>query len=52
MVFVILLGILCIGGLATGSITKGMISGGLGLLISFIGFQAVTSVERFAFGSL
>jgi TctA family transporter len=52
MVFLILLGITFIAVLGEGSMLKGLISGGLGLLISFIGWQAVTSVARFTFGSL
>lgn len=52
MVFIILLGLSFIGVLATGSMIKGLISGGLGLLISFIGFQAITAVPRFTFDSL
>lgn len=52
MVFLILLGITFIAVLGEGSMLKGLISGGLGLLISFIGWQAVTAVSRFTFGSL
>ncbi|MFC1907310.1 tripartite tricarboxylate transporter permease [Chloroflexota bacterium] len=52
MVFLILLGITFIAVLGEGTMLKGLISGGLGLLISFIGWQAVTSVQRFTFGSL
>ena len=51
MVFVILLGLLFVAVLAGRSVVKGLISGALGLLISFIGFQVVTGVSRFTFGS-
>ncbi|MBI2831876.1 MAG: tripartite tricarboxylate transporter permease [Chloroflexi bacterium] len=51
MVFVILLGITFIGVLGTGSTLKGLISGGIGLLISFIGYQASTGASRFTFGA-
>ncbi len=50
MVLIILLGIAFIAVLGSGSMVKGLISGGLGLLISFIGYQAVTGVPRFSFG--
>lgn len=52
MVFLILLGISFIGVLGTGSMLKGLISGGLGLLISFIGYQAITAIPRFTLGSM
>lgn len=52
MVFIILLGLTFIGVLATGSMIKGLLSGGVGLMISFIGFQPTTGAERFLFGSL
>ena len=52
MVFIILLGLSFISVLSAGSMIKGLVSGGLGLLIAFIGFQAVTGVSRFTFGSL
>ena len=52
MVFIILLGLACIGVLASGSMIKGLLSGAIGLLISFIGFQDTTGVARFTFGSL
>jgi putative tricarboxylic transport membrane protein len=51
MVFMILLGLAFIGILTTGSRIKGLISGGLGLIISFIGYQSVTAVPRFTFGT-
>jgi len=51
MVFVILLGISFIAVLAERSMTKGLLSGALGLLISLIGYQPVTGIPRFTFGS-
>lgn len=52
MVFIILMGIAFVGVLSSGSMTKGLISGGLGLMISFIGFQPKTGIPRFTFGSV
>ena len=52
MVFMILLGIAFVGVLSAGSMIKGLISGGVGLLISFIGYHATTAVQRFTFGSV
>jgi TctA family transporter len=52
LVFLILLGISFISVLGSGSMVKGLISGGIGLLISLVGFQPITSVPRFTFGSL
>lgn len=52
LVFIILLGISFIAVLEAGSTIKGIISGGLGLLIAFVGFQAGSGVARFTFGSL
>ncbi len=51
MVFMILMGISFIAVLSRGSPLKGLISGALGLLISFVGFQIVTGLSRFTFGS-
>ncbi|MBI4185933.1 MAG: tripartite tricarboxylate transporter permease [Chloroflexi bacterium] len=51
MVFVILLGLSCIGILTVGSPLKGIISGGLGLMISLVGYQAISGVPRFTFGN-
>jgi putative tricarboxylic transport membrane protein len=47
----VVLGISFIGVLGSGSVTKGFISGLLGILISLIGFQASTGMSRFTFGS-
>ncbi|MFH0914789.1 MAG: tripartite tricarboxylate transporter permease, partial [Chloroflexota bacterium] len=52
MVFLMLLGISFIAVLTSGSTLKGLISGGVGLLISLIGFQPLTAIPRFTFGSL
>ncbi|MBI4286343.1 MAG: tripartite tricarboxylate transporter permease [Chloroflexi bacterium] len=51
MVFLILMGLTFIGVLGTGAMIKGLISGGVGLLISFIGYQSITGMQRFTFGS-
>ena len=51
MTFIILLGLVFMGVLTGRSPTKGLISGGLGLLISFIGYQARTGAGRFTFGT-
>jgi len=50
MVFVILLGISFISVLGKGTMLKGLISGGLGLILSFIGYHVITGVTRFTFG--
>jgi len=49
---IVLMGIAYIGVLASGSPIKGLISGGLGLAISFIGYQQVSGLMRFTFGSV
>ncbi len=49
MVFIILMGIVFIAVLGRGSMVKGLISGGLGLVVSFIGLQVVTGAPRFTF---
>ena len=51
MVFLVVLGLAFMAILARGSIIKGLISGGLGLLFAFVGIQAITCVPRFTFGS-
>lgn len=51
MVFVILVGIAFIAVLSKGSMVKGVISGISGLLLSMIGCQAATGLERFTFDS-
>jgi TctA family transporter len=52
MVFIILMGLAFMGFLTKESMIKGLISGGLGLLISLIGMQAKTGETRFTFGSV
>ncbi len=52
MVFIILMGLSFIAVLGRGSPMKGLISGGLGLMIAFIGYQAGTGESRFTFDSL
>lgn len=52
MVFIILLGLSFIVVLGKGSIVKGLIGGFLGMVLSLFGYQALTGVERFTFGSL
>lgn len=48
---VALLGISCIAGIGGGSITKSLISGTIGLLISLIGLDPQTGFRRFTFGT-
>ena len=50
MVFVILIGLAFISVLGKGSRLKGLISGGVGLLISSVGLATVTGEPRFTFG--
>lgn len=52
MVCLIVLGLSFLAVLSRESMLKGLISGGLGLMISLIGFQANTGLARFTFGSL
>lgn len=47
---VVLLGILFISVLGRGSMIKGLISGGLGMMFSFVGYQLVTGAPRGTFG--
>jgi putative tricarboxylic transport membrane protein len=51
MALMVLLGISFLAALTGGSVIKGIISGMLGLLISFVGFHYVTGVHRFSFGT-
>jgi putative tricarboxylic transport membrane protein len=51
MAILVLLGISFLAALTGGSIAKGIISGMLGLLISFIGYHSITGVHRFSFGT-
>lgn len=47
-----LLGISTIGIVSSGSVTKGLLSGLLGLMLSFVGYDSITGTPRFTFGSL
>lgn len=49
--FVMVLGLSFIAALAGRSKIKGLISGGLGIFLSLIGFHPVSAVPRFTFGS-
>lgn len=44
-------GLSIIAVVSMGNVLKGLISGGVGLLISFIGWEGAVSVSRFAFGT-
>ena len=46
-----ILGLSVIAGLSGGSLLKGVIAAGLGLIIAFIGSDPVSGVSRFTFGS-
>jgi len=50
--FFILLGITLVATLSRGSLVKGLISGGFGLLLAFVGFDRITGTFRFIFGTL
>lgn len=52
MFMVVLLGLSFLAIIAVGSRIKGMISGLLGILFALIGFQGLTGVSRFTFGSM
>ena len=47
-----LLGVAAIGILSAGSVTRGLLSGLLGLMISFIGYDPITGTPRFTGGLL
>jgi putative tricarboxylic transport membrane protein len=51
MAMLVLLGISFLAALTGGSVIKGLISGMVGLLISFVGYHYVTGVHRFSFGT-
>ena len=51
MAALVLLGIAFMGALATGSVTKGILSGMLGLMLSFVGYHSMTGIHRFSYGS-
>ena len=47
-----LLGVLAIGVLTTDSVTRGLLSGLIGLMLSFIGYDPITGTARFTGGSI
>jgi len=49
---IIFMALIFIGVLGRGSMVKGLISGGIGLFLAFVGYQSLTGVARFSFGSL
>lgn len=51
MAALVLLGLSFLGVLSSGSFTKGIISGMLGLMISFIGYHSITGIHRFSYGT-
>lgn len=51
MFLLVLLGISFMAALGSGTMVKGFIAGFLGIVISFVGFQAVTGAARFTFGT-
>jgi TctA family transporter len=51
MAMLVLLGISLLAALTGGSVTRGLISGALGLLLSLVGYHSVTGVHRFSFGT-
>jgi TctA family transporter len=51
MALLVLLGISFLAALTGSSVTKGIISGMLGLLLSFVGYHSITGVHRFSFGT-
>jgi TctA family transporter len=51
MAVLVLLGISFLAVLTGGSAVKGMLSGMLGLLLSFVGYHSITGVHRFTFGT-
>lgn len=50
--FLAMLAIVLIGQMRAASVTKGLLSGCLGLMISFVGYDPITGVQRFSFGIL
>ena len=47
-----LLGITFVASLSGGAILKGLITGGLGLLLATVGLDAISGIQRFTFGNL
>jgi putative tricarboxylic transport membrane protein len=52
MVFIILIGLAFLGVMGRGSMLKGLISGGIGLLLSCFGLATATGEPRFTFGNV
>ena len=52
MVFMILLGLSFVAILSRGSMVKGLISGGVGMLIAYIGYEELLGTTRFTFHTL
>jgi putative tricarboxylic transport membrane protein len=50
MAMLVLLGISFLAALTGTSVVRGIISGMVGLLLSFVGYHAITGVNRFSFG--
>jgi putative tricarboxylic transport membrane protein len=51
MAMLVLVGISFLAALTGGSVIKGLMSGMVGLLISFVGYHYITGVHRFSFGT-
>jgi len=51
MAALVLLGISFLAALSGGSVTKGIVAGMLGLLLSLIGYHSITGIHRFSFGT-
>ena len=52
MVFMILMGLSFIAVLSRGSMLKGLIAGGIGLMLSFVGLHVITGIPRFTLGTI
>ena len=51
MVFLILMGLIFIAVLGRGSMAKGLMAGGAGLMLSFVGLHRITGILRFTLGT-
>lgn len=51
-VMLAVLAVVLISSVRSGSVTKGLLSGGLGFMLAFIGYDPITGVRRFTFGLL
>jgi len=49
--FLVLLGISFITAIAEGKMLKGLVSGGIGILLALFGYQMTTGIPRFSFGT-